>query len=178
MPIDRCRKKRSVREDVAADARRMKRRLFAAAAISTCACLSTGACCAEPALSAGFYELASRMSMPHLDDMRRIVTTEQRCLGADDLQALFPVLRQPALTGCKFDFPQPLTNGTRYVLVCASARVATGTADLTPTPTGVIGELAVKMGGKNMTFTQRVEARRIDAECPAATGSPAQDVSR
>lgn len=116
-------------------------------------------------LPAGRYALASRMLMPHLDEMRRIVDEETRCLAAADMRGFFPVMRQPALNGCAFGFPQAWPGGLRYVLVCHSARVATGTAALTRTRDGLVGDLQIKMGGKNMTFSQRVEGRLIGTDC-------------
>ncbi len=47
-----------------------------------------------------------------------------------------------------------------YVLSCASARVASGTASIESAGQKRVGMLAVKMGGKNMTFSQRIEAQR------------------
>ncbi len=118
---------------------------------------------APPELSAGEYAIESNMTMPHLDEMRRMVSRETRCIAAQDIRALFPVMRQPALNGCQFDFPKPVQDSIHYVLACESARVATGTLILEAKPPTVIGNLAIKMGGKNMTFAQRVVATRQGA---------------
>ena len=108
--------------------------------------------------------------MPHLDEMRRQVAQHTRCVRDDAPDGLFPVLEQHALRGCRLDYPKSVVtaDGTRrdYVLVCASARVASGTASLEADGEVLVGTLAVKMGGKNMTFSQRVEARR-GAPCAA-----------
>jgi len=116
-------------------------------------------------LPAGEYALASQMQMPHLEEMRRIVDHRTRCLADDDLLGFFPVMAQPALRGCVFGFPTERSEGRRYVLVCQSARVATGTADLQRTRSGLVGQLQIKMGGKNMTFAQRVEGKLLNAHC-------------
>lgn len=128
------------------------------------ACAAT----AEPSLPAGRYALESRMTMPHLEEMRRQIDVQTRCLGDDDLRGFFPVMHQPALNGCEFAYPESTADGIRYVLVCQSARVATGTAALRTQGDAYIGDLQVKMGGKNMTFAQRVEARRL-ADCDGAS---------
>lgn len=109
------------------------------------------------ALQAGNYDIAAQMVMPHMDEMRRIVTREQRCVGSDPV-ALFPVLRQPALGGCSLGYGVRDSDSFRYVLVCETARVATGTARLSNAGDRIVGTLEVKMGGKNMTFSQHVEA--------------------
>ncbi|MGE3773122.1 MAG: hypothetical protein AB7I32_09370 [Gammaproteobacteria bacterium] len=116
-------------------------------------------------LPAGEYALAAQMQMPHLEEMRRTVDRHTRCLGDEDLLGFFPVMAQPALRGCSFGFPQERADGRRYVLVCQSARVATGTAELVRTRAGLVGQLRIKMGGKNMTFAQRVEGRLLRTSC-------------
>lgn len=119
---------------------------------------------ADAASAAYRYQIAATMVMPHLDEMRRQVTQHSRCVKDDAPSDLFPVLEQHALRGCRLDYPKSIEklDGTRrdYVLVCASARVASGTASIDETGENLIGTLAVKMGGKNMTFSQRIEAHR------------------
>ncbi|MEQ8661734.1 MAG: hypothetical protein RLW62_13050 [Gammaproteobacteria bacterium] len=101
----------------------------------------------------GQYELAWQTVMPHLEEMRRATEVATRCLdGAPD--ALFPVLRQPALRGCTL---QPVVDG-RWRLTCRSDAVASGNASLHASGKVVSGDLAIKMGGKNMTFSQHVTA--------------------
>jgi hypothetical protein len=93
--------------------------------------------------------------MPHLDEMRRISDRETRCLRGAPTE-LFPVLRQPALRGCTLG-----AGGVgRYQLRCASERVASGGATLSADPATLRGILTIKMGGKNMTFSQHVTATR------------------
>ena len=129
--------------------------------------VTTVTAASEFTLPAGEYAIRSNMVMPHLDEMRRIIAEQSRCLTADDSRALFPVLRQPALHGCTFGFGETQGEAFQYVLVCQTARVATGTAELTRQGATVIGNLVVKMGGKNMTFAQRVAAVRT-GECESA----------
>ena len=116
---------------------------------------------AEAATQAHSYEVAATMVMPHLDEMRRQVSQHTRCVKDDEPSALFPVMDQHALRGCRLGYPKTVADARReYVLVCASARVASGTASIDESGAVLVGQLAVKMGGKNMTFSQRVEARR------------------
>jgi len=106
--------------------------------------------------------------MPHLEENLRYATTrEQRCLRLDELAALFPVLRHPSLEGCRLDEERRRGSSIRYRLVCASPQVASGTARLDVAGERIAGILDVKMGGKNMTFSQRIEAvRQGDCEPP------------
>lgn len=92
--------------------------------------------------------------MPHLEEnLRYAVAKEQRCLRLDEAGTWFPILRHPSLEGCRLD--------DRNRLVCASPQVATGLAQLDAAGGRVAGTLEVKMGGKNMTFHQRIEAVRL-----------------
>jgi len=103
---------------------------------------------AEP----GVYDITATTVMPHLEENLRYATTrERRCLDSLDAASFFPILRHPSLDGC--------TLAGAY-LVCASPEVATGTVRLEDAPGRVTGILEIKMGGKNMTFAQRVEAVR------------------
>lgn len=108
----------------------------------------------------GLYAVKSQMVMPHLDEMRRIIKQEQRCV-MDDPAPLFSVLRQDALHGCKFGYPKKTAQSMNYVLVCQTAMVATGNIVVEPQREAFIGTMEIKMGGKNMTFTQRIEATRL-----------------
>ena len=93
--------------------------------------------------------------MPHLEENLRYATTrEQRCLRLDDPASLFPILRHPSLEGCRLD--------DRDRLVCASPQVASGAASIETAGERITGTLQIKMGGKNMTFYQRVEAVRLN----------------
>jgi hypothetical protein len=99
--------------------------------------------------------------MPHLEENLRYATTrEQRCLQLDEFAALFPILRHPSLEGCHLDDERRHGSSVRYRLVCASPQVASGTARLESAGERIAGILEVRMGGKNMTFSQRSEAVR------------------
>ena len=108
----------------------------------------------------GLYAVKSQMVMPHLDEMRRIIKQEQQCV-IDDPASLFSVLRQGALHGCKLGYPKKTAQSMNYVLVCQTAMVATGHIAVEPQREAFIGTMEIKMGGKNMTFTQRIEATRL-----------------
>lgn len=103
--------------------------------------------------------------MPNLEEnLRYTATRERRCLRNHELAAVFPILRHPSLAGCKLGDESRRGDTIRYLLVCASPQVATGVARLDAGAGRVAGILEIKMGGKNMTFTQRIEAVR-QGEC-------------
>jgi hypothetical protein len=117
-------------------------------------CAAASACAA--AIEPGRYEIVARTEMPHLEESLRYATTrERRCLRGDEPGSIFPILHHPSLEGCALVGERP-----HYSLVCASPEVATGSARLDEGPRRIAGVLEVKMGGKNMTFAQRIEAVR------------------
>ena len=117
------------------------------------------------AVEAGSYEITAEIAMPHLEENLRYATTrERRCLHGRELASVFPILHHQSLEGCKLGDESRRGDTIRYLLVCASPQVATGVARLDADPGRVAGVLEIKMGGKNMTFAQRVEAVR-QGEC-------------
>ena len=127
--------------------------------------LCTAAWALDEAVRPGTYEITVQTVMPHLEENLRYATTrERRCLRARELSSVFPILHHPSLEGCNLDSERRRGDTIRYRLVCASPQVATGTARLGAGPGRIAGVLEIKMGGKNMTFAQRIEAVR-QGEC-------------
>lgn len=118
-------------------------------------------------LEAGQYELKAYTVMPHLEEMRRITRSEQRCIGEGDVTSLFPVMRQTAFRGCAL-VPRASDAG-EYDLRCQTELVATGLAVLRHEAGVISATLAVKMGGKNMTFSQHTAARFVGPCTAGAT---------
>lgn len=115
------------------------------------------------ALQPGFYEIKTETLMPHLEDnLHYADTREQRCLDGDTPAALFPILRHRSFHGCKLGAGNG-SDPVYYPLVCHSSQAPTGTAQLRATQARVSGMLEIQMGGKNMTFSQHIEATRLGA---------------
>lgn len=118
---------------------------------------------AQP-LTPGAYELTTETVMPHLEEALRYATTrETRCLGELDLRAAFPILRHDSLKGCTLDESSRDEGELRYLLHCAGSSGSSGEAVWQVGANRLIGRLEVKLGGKNMTFSQRVSARLLGA---------------
>ncbi len=109
------------------------------------------------------YEVVTSTSMPHLEENLRYTTTRgQRCLGRDDFLTAFPALSHPALKGCV------LGNGTRegddtlhFELLCEGGHGTTGIAAWRVRENHISGVLRVKLGGKNLTFFQRIDGTPV-----------------
>jgi hypothetical protein len=140
--------------------RRFARALFLFAVV--------GVGAAEP-LPVRLYDVTTETGMPHLEENLRYATRhERRCLGARDLATAFWMLDHEALQGCRLevaDAPER-AQAAAFTLVCTHGHRTTGHALRRIEPDRLRGTLDVKLGGKNMTFFQRVTARAIGA-CPA-----------
>jgi hypothetical protein len=113
------------------------------------------------------YEIVTEISMPHLEENLRYATTrEQRCLEENELWTAFPILQYAALKDCKLDQASRREDAVSYELICGGGHGTTGRAIWQLGRTQSTGTLDVKLGGKNMTFYQRVTARALGA-CPA-----------
>lgn len=111
------------------------------------------------------YEVTIETGMPNLEENLRYATThERRCLSHDEFASAFPILTHASLLGCS------LTNESRhgdtlsYALICSGGHGTTGGAVWQMEGGQLRGTLSVKLGGKNMTFFQRITAIEV-GEC-------------
>ena len=118
-------------------------------------------------MSPQLYEIITETVMPHLEENLRYATTrEQRCLEQNELRSAFSILQYAALKDCRLHEESRQEEGVSYALVCKGGHGTTGHATWQLGPTQSTGTLIVKMGGKNMTFSQRVTARVLGACSP------------
>jgi hypothetical protein len=123
------------------------------------------------------YEIVTETAMPHLEENLRYATTrEQRCLEQNVLWSAFPVLRYAALKDCRLDHESRREDTVSYELVCEGGHGTTGHATWQLGPTQSTGTLSVRLGGKNMTLSQRVTARALGA-CSAGITQSSQKSS-
>jgi hypothetical protein len=130
--------------------------------------LCTAAWASDEAFQPATYEITAQTVMPHLEESLRYATTrERRCLRRHELSSVFPILRHHSLEGCNLVDERSHGDTIHYLLVCQRPEVASGSARLNLDPGRIMGALEIKMGGKNMTFGQRIEATR-QGECQPA----------
>ena len=132
------------------------------------ALLAGSAALASEPLPSGRYAITVETYMPHLEENLRYATThETRCLQHQDLASAFPVLHHASLQGCRLEKDAGAGDGITYVLACDGGHGTTGNAVWTFEEHRITGTLHVKLGGKNMTFSQRLTAVPM-GECGAA----------
>ena len=106
--------------------------------------------------SGGCYEITSRTVLPHLDEMRRINKVVEVIIEDHDANGFFPVLQSPSFNGCAL---VAANSRDSLALICETVSAASGYATLAQTSASSLkGDLYVKMGGKNMTFSQHITA--------------------
>ncbi|HEY4367409.1 MAG TPA: hypothetical protein VGN07_09285 [Steroidobacteraceae bacterium] len=120
------------------------------------------------------YEVVTETGMPHLEENLRYTTTrERRCLAYRELGTAFPVLRSAPLKGCRLDRESHIEDTVSYLLVCEGGHGTTGNAVWHIDEQRLSGTLNVKLGGKNMTFYQRITAISLgDCAIPYANSWP------
>jgi hypothetical protein len=120
---------------------------------------------ASESISTRSYELVTEIGMPHLEEnLRYTITRDKRCLSQRELFSAFPILAHQSLKGCKLDEESYSEGAVSYHLICDSGHGTTGAARWQLGPEMIRGTLEVKLGGKNMTFYQRVTAKPL-GEC-------------
>ena len=130
------------------------------AAVGLCGSSLASTVSVEP----GLYELTSQTVMPHLEEaLRYATTTSRQCLGTQEASALFPLLSHQAFAGCALVREAASDSEAHFSLRCDNPQAATGAAHFELQSSGFQAVLYVKMGGKNMTLSQRLSAPRLGA---------------
>ena len=131
------------------------------------AALSAASIPAAETLPARLYDVTTETSMPHLEEnLRYAITRENRCLAGEDLASAFPVLQSASLADCRLQHESRHDDVISYVLVCDGGHGTTGSASWRVGEQLMVGTLNVKLGGKNMTFFQRLTAKPV-GQCSA-----------
>jgi len=126
--------------------------------------LWTSSLSATLSVEPGLYELTAQTVLPHLEESLRYATTRTRqCLATQEASALFPLLRHQAFSGCSLELESASEAEAHFSLHCSNPQAATGAAHFALQPGGFQAVLDLKMGGKNMTLSQRLSAPRLGA---------------
>lgn len=129
-----------------------------------CALLAVAASAVD---SPRLYLVTTETLMPHLEENLRYTTERsQRCLDRKYLGSAFPILHHPSLASCQLQEQESGERVLSYVLACENSSGTTGTAVWRLEENSLHGTLNVKLGGKNMTFSQRITATLLGA-CPS-----------
>lgn len=136
-----------------------------AAALSAGAVALAGAAAAQDT-GPRLLEIVTETGMPHLEwNLRHAIATEQRCVDRSTLASAFWMLRDVSLQDCRLDPLRADAASADYRLACTGGHGTTGTARWSYDGGRATGQLDVRLGGKNMTFWQRITTRDL-GPCP------------
>jgi hypothetical protein len=114
------------------------------------------------AVPPGEYDLTIQIVLPHLEEALHYATTRTRqCLREPDATGSFPLLRHPAFARCNLVPRAEASDGLHFTLQCLTPDVANGSAVFEFDASHVSAVLDLKMGGKNMTLSQRLYGTRL-----------------
>jgi hypothetical protein len=106
------------------------------------------------------YEVVTETDMPHLEEnLRYAVRREQHCLDRNDLSTVFWMLSHASLQDCRLVKTAEDAGSATYRLQCEGGHGTTGDARWQFEAGRMTGTLRVRLGGKNMTFYQRITAK-------------------
>jgi hypothetical protein len=109
------------------------------------------------------YEVTTETGMPHLEENLRYATRiERSCIDPRQLTTAFWMLRDVSLQDCELVERNEEAQDIRlYRLTCSGGHGTTGSARWDFSSSTVSGILMVRLGGKNMTFYQRITAKPL-----------------
>ncbi len=107
----------------------------------------------------GVYVVNTQILMPHLEEnLRYANNTLEISARQFDPNRFFPILKHQSLTGCTLKQSAQALDTLTYLLICSGTNQTQGNASITVTGANLKGILNIRMGGKNMTFSQRMSA--------------------
>ncbi|HET7403052.1 MAG TPA: hypothetical protein VFJ62_14755 [Usitatibacter sp.] len=135
-------------------------RLACTAGLLALACAARTSC----ADTRHLYDTVIETGMPHLEEnLRYTIRRERRCVDTADLADAFPMLHDVSLQDCHLERTSQHASDATYSLRCTGGHGTTGAAHWSFDDDNIAGTLDVRLGGKNMTFYQRVSGRGAGA---------------
>lgn len=134
------------------------------ALLAACGLLALSSPCAVAADTAALrlYEITTETGMPHLEaNLRYAVVQERRCMSRGDLSQAFWMLQDVSLQDCRLIKAMEEADEATYRLQCEGGHGTSGDARWRFEGDAIAGTLKVRLGGKNMTFFQRITGRPI-----------------
>ncbi len=128
-------------------------------------CMAPEAAALEP----GEYEVSVRLDLPHVDGAAA-ARTARVCVtvGGNDTHGLTVLSANHPFGGCAASNIREDGSTLTFDLVCPGPNAAAASARYTLRDQDFEGTIAMKMGAKNMTMTERQHGRRIGACGPPA----------
>lgn len=124
-------------------------------------------------LQAGEYEVSVRLELPAIEDMgaSKVASICVPERGADTY-GLAVLSDNNPLARCPASNVRHVGDTLTFDIICPGGNQAVASARYTLGAQRFSGAIAMKMGGKNMTMTERQTGRRIGACAPASSPRP------
>jgi hypothetical protein len=131
------------------------------ASVLASACVASAAAALEP----GEYEVSVRLDLPHVDSAAAS-RTARVCVtaGGNDTHGLTVLSVNHPFVGCTASDIREDGGTLMFDIVCPGPNAAAASARYTFREQDFDGTIAMKMGAKNMTMTERQHGRRT-GEC-------------
>lgn len=114
----------------------------------------------ESKLKPGEYEVKMRLELPHVEN-NGVEKLEKVCITNGGTHGIVVLSENNPLARCPSSNIKEENGDLSFELVCAGHNQAIARARFELWPDRFVGAFEMKMGGKNMTMTERQSARRI-----------------
>lgn len=111
-------------------------------------------------LEAGAYEVQMRLELPHVETMK-VQKTAQVCITDGGTRGIVVLSENNPLARCPASNVKQTGDELVFDLICEGHNQAVAQAKFQLWPDRFAGAFEMKMGGKNMTMTERQTGRRI-----------------
>lgn len=114
----------------------------------------------DAVLEPGEYEVEMRLKLPHIEDMGA-ERTAKVCIANGGTHGIVVLSENNPLARCPSSNVKQSGDELSFDLICEGHNQATAWAKFRLWPNRFAGAITMKMGGKNMTMTERQMGRRI-----------------
>ena len=122
--------------------------------------IPTAASAGDTVLEPGEYEVEIRLELPHVMDME-VQRTAKVCISNSAPYGIVALSENNPLARCPASNVKQSVDELTFDLVCEGHNQAIAWAKFRLWPDRFAGAIDMKMGGKNMTMTERQAGRRI-----------------
>ncbi|MBA2125586.1 hypothetical protein DLM45_05020 [Hyphomicrobium methylovorum] len=114
----------------------------------------------DAVLQPGEYEVQMRLELPHVEDMG-VQKTAKVCITGGDTHGIVVLSENNPLARCPASNVKLLDQTLSFDLVCEGHNQAVAWAKFQLWPDRFSGVFDMKMGGKNMTMSERQTGKRV-----------------
>lgn len=111
-------------------------------------------------LRPGEYEVQMKLELPHIEDMG-VMKTSRICIRKEGTHGIVVLSENNPLVRCPASNIHQTGNELKFDIICQGHNQAVAWASFELGPEHFAGAFDMKMGGKNMTMTERQTGKRV-----------------